>query len=243
MGAPFSDITLYTPTRFKTGTAEYWEERSLLNFVSDLYVQNMNGYKPPKTSRITIQPGFHDTWKRTWKNGSIVAIAPFFSYEEFSALDKPGKYRYILDLIQSATIRLSEEYNWDKAVFENAYKKTWDSNFNFRITYPAKQSRDRKKSGSLIIAKPQTVTSVFVEITTKGIITAKKLFDKKNAWWYDCAYYLARHTKWFDTDRFGIAYKRGNLDMWYSISKDEVELYEQGERVGEINFGKYFVFN
>jgi hypothetical protein len=74
MGTPFSDITLYLPTSHTVGTSEYNEEVSLLNFVSDLYVQKMNGYKPPKTSRITINPAYHDTWNRTWKTGSIVAL-------------------------------------------------------------------------------------------------------------------------------------------------------------------------
>lgn len=91
----------------------------------------MNGYKPPKTSRITIQPAYHEIWNRTWRNGSIVSIAPFFSHEEFSSLDKPGKYKYILDLIQTATTQLCDEYQWDKMIFKNAYKKTLDTLQNF----------------------------------------------------------------------------------------------------------------
>ena len=93
MGAPFSDITLYTQTSGAVGTPEYIEQVSLQNFVCDLYVQNMNGYKPPKTSRITIQPAFHDIWNRTWTTGSIVAIAPFFSHDTYSSLDKKGKLK------------------------------------------------------------------------------------------------------------------------------------------------------
>jgi hypothetical protein len=243
MGAPFSDITLYTPTIYTVGTPEYIEETSLINFVSDLYVQNMNGYKPPKTSRITIQPAFHEIWNRTWKNGSIIAIAPFFSHNEFSSLNKPDKYRYILDLIQTATIQLSDEYQWDRTVFENAYKKILNGNFKFRIEYPAKQSKDRKKSGVFVIIKNEIVTSVYVDIHMNGSVVTKKLFDKKNLWWYDCVYYLARYNKWFDTDRFGIAYGKGKIDIWYSIEKNEVELYEGGQRVTEINFGNYFLFN
>jgi hypothetical protein len=243
MGAPFSDITLYTPTPYTVGTPEYWEEISLINFVSDLYVQNMNGYKPPKTSRITIQPAYHDIWNRTWKNGSIVAIAPFFSHDEFSSFDKSGKYKYILDLIQTATTQLSEEYQWDSENFANSYTKTLGSNFKFRIEFPSKHSKDRKKSGVFVIAKTETITSAYVNIHIDGIITTKKLFDKKNSWWYDCVYYLARHNKWFDTDRFGIAYGKGKIDIWYSVEKGGVELYEGGQRVTEINFSNYFLFN
>ena len=71
----------------------------------------------------------------------------------------------------------------------------------------------------------------------------KKIFDKENSWWYDCIYYLARHNKWFDTDRFGIAYGKGKIDIWYSINRNDVELYDDGQLVTEINFRKYFLFN
>lgn len=243
MGAPFTDITIYSPTPYTVGTPEYWEETSLINFVSDFYVQNMNGYKPPKTSRITIQPAYHDIWNRTWKNGSIVAIAPFFSHDEFSSLNKSGKYKYILDLIQTATMQLSDEYKWDKEVFETAYKKTLDSNFNFRIEYPSKQSKDRKKSGVFVITKTETTTSAYVDININGTTTTKKLFDKKNSWWYDCIYYLARHNKWFDNDRFGFGFGKGKIDIWYSLDKNAVELYDNGQQVTEIDFRKYFLFN
>lgn len=242
MGAPFSDITLIIPTSNTVGTPKYIEEVSLQNFVSDLYVQNMNGYKPPSTSRITIQPAFHDTWNRTWKNGSIVAIAPFFSLDKYSTLDKKGKFKYILDLIQSATIPLSAEYGWDKTVFENAYQKVLESDFVFKITSVSKQSKDKKKTARFIIEKTETITSAYVNIQTESLIT-RKLFDKKNQWWYDCIYVLARHTKWFDTEKFGISYGKGKMEIWYSIEKDEVELFENGNRVTEIDFGKYFMFN
>jgi hypothetical protein len=243
MGTPFSDITLYTPTAYLAGTPEHIEETSLMNFVSDLFVQNMNGYKPPKTTRISIQPAYHEIWNRTWKNDSIVAIAPFFSHEEFSSHDKAGKYMYILDVIQTAAIQLSDEYKGDRTVFENAYKKTLNDNFAFRIEYPAKQSKGRKKSGVFVIVKNETVTSAYVDIHVNSSVVTKKLFDKKNSWWYDCVYYLARHNKWLDTDKFGIAYGKGKIDIWYSVEKNEVEFYEGGFSVTEINFRKYFLFN
>ena len=243
MRPPFSDISLYLPTPHTVGTPEYYEQVSLENFVSDLYVQKMNGYKPPKTSRITIQPVFHDTWNRTWKNGSVIATAPYFSYEEYSLLDKKGKYKHILDLIQSATIPLSDEYGWDKTVFEAAYKQILDSDFRFKIDYPPKRSRDKKKAAKLTIEKTETVTSVYVNIEKDSSSITRKLFDKKNAWWYDCVYILARHNKWFDTDRFGIGYNKGKIDLWYSLEKDKVELFENDNHVTAIDFGRFFMFN
>jgi len=241
MGASFNDISLYTPKSNSVGTQEYIEEVSLQNFVSDLYVQNMNGYKPPKTSRITIQPAFHDVWKSPFENGSIVSIAPFFSHDAYSILDKKGKLKYTLDLIQSATISLSDEYNWDKTVFEKAYQRILENDFVFKIDTPSKQSRDKKRLAKLIIEKTETITSVYVNIQTGNSSITKKLFDKKNQWCYDCIYTLARHSKWFDKNRFGISYPKGTIEIWYSLEKDEIVLFEDGKQVTEIDFGKYFI--
>jgi hypothetical protein len=242
MGAPFSDITLYTPSPHDDGTTEYWEDTSLKNYLSDLYVQKMYGYKPPKTTRIAIQPAFHDIWDRTWKNGSIVAIAPFYSHDEYAILDKHGKYKYILDLIQVATIQLCEEYKWDKSVFENAYQEVIENDFKFIINYPTKLSKDKKKVANLSIEKTEVLTSVYVNIIENASTTKIKLFDKKNAWWYDCVYFLVRHNKWLDINKFGIGYSKGKIDIWYSIEDNEVGIFENGNRVTEINFKKYFLF-
>lgn len=240
MGAPFSDITLYIPTVLSSGTAEYVEERSLLNYISDLYVQKMYGYKPPKTSRICVQPDFHGKWKKPWKFGSIANVAPPYNYEEYTACNRKGKYMYALDCIQRATLELTEEFNWDKSVFETAYQEVLECDFKFRIEYPGKQTRDKKKSGKLFIEKTETITSVLVNIESNGSIIAKKLFDKKNEWWYDSAYILARFSKWIDSDKFGIDYRKGRIESWYSIKQDKVMIFENGKIVNEIEFKKEF---
>jgi hypothetical protein len=242
MGATFTDITLYTPTPHAVGTPEYIEEASLQNFVSDLYVQKMYGYKPPKTTRITIQPAYHDIWNRTGKNGSIITIAPFYSHEKYASLDRQEKYKYILDLIQNATLQLSDKYHWDKTVFEKAYKEIIDNNFKFEINYPTKLSKDKKKSANLSIEKTEILTSVYVTIEANGSVIKTKLFDKENVGWYDCVYFLARHSKWLDTNKFGINYAKGKIKIWYSMEDNEVEFFENGIKVTEIDFKKYFIF-
>ena len=138
---------------------------------------------------------------------------------------------------------MSVEYGWDKAVFENAYKQVLETNFNLKINYPTKQSRDKKKVANLIIEKTEVVTSVYVSIECNGSSNTHKLFDKKNAWWYDCIYTLARHDKWFDTDRFGIGYGKGKIEVWYSLENNKVQLFENGNQVTAIDFGKYVMFN
>ena len=239
---PFSDITLYTPTPHKVGTPEYWAETSLRNFISDLYVSKMNGYKPPGATRITIQPSFHGNWLKPAKIGSIVSTSPYYNFDDYERRDRNGKYKYVLDLIQTATLQASDEFNWDKSVFENAYNEVIAANFKFQKDYPSKLARDKKKLASLSIEKTETVTFLYVSVKGSNLAIKKKLFEKKNSWWYDCTYMLAKHGKWFDTDRFGIAYRKNHIVAWYSIIEDKVVLIENGREVEQINFRKHFLF-
>lgn len=241
MGATFSDISLYTPIPYEAGTPEYREITSLENFISDLYIQNMNGYKPVGATRITIQPSYYGIWIKPNKLGSIVSVAPYYNYEDYASLEKKEKYKYVLDLIQTATIQASEEFHWDRSVFETAYENIITTDFHFQFDYPAKFSRDRKKSGNLSIEKTETETSVYVNILKEKETIKTKLFEKKNAWCYDCAYILAKHCKWFDSDKFGIAYRKNQIVIWYSIEQDRVVISENGCEIEEINFRKHFL--
>ncbi|THU33015.1 hypothetical protein FAM09_26595 [Niastella caeni] len=222
MGAPFSDITLYTPTPYKNDTPEYWEDISLKNYVSDLYVQKMNGYKPPKTTRITIQPAYHNIWNRTWKNGSIVSIAPFYSHDEYVSLDRKGRYKYILDIIQTATIQLSDEYGWDRTVFEKAYIDIIECDFEFKIVYPAKMSRDKKRIGQVIIEKNEQTTTLNLLLKTGDSTKTVTLFKNRNWFCYDIAYEMAKNTKWLDNNTFGIFSKKSDKFGYYSIPDDVI---------------------
>jgi hypothetical protein len=56
-----------------------------------------------------------------------------------------GKYKYILDLIQGATLQLSDEYKWDRTVFENAYREIIENNFIFKIGYPKKYQEIKRR--------------------------------------------------------------------------------------------------
>ncbi|WP_315815076.1 hypothetical protein [Paraflavitalea speifideaquila] len=68
-------------------------------------------------------------------------------------MDKDARNLYILNVIQAAVLQCCEVYNWDRSVFENAYQEVLNGNFNFIIPYPAKQSKDRKKTAHICIEK------------------------------------------------------------------------------------------
>ncbi len=240
MGRPFGDITLYIPTPYSNESPEYWEERSLYNFISDLYVRKMNGYKPPKATRVCIQPAYFGIWDRTWKNGSIFSIACEFVRDRYETLDKHGKYHYILDMIQEAMTKLSDEHNWDRIVFENAYQELIKCDFLFAIDYPKKMSRDGCKQANLRVEKTETTTFAYALIEAGGSTKKIKLFEKRNSFWYDCIYPLAQHSKWIDLNRFGIFYSKGLIEISYSLADEKVLLLQSGTPVQTIEFSKFF---
>jgi hypothetical protein len=241
MGASFSDITLYAGAH-KVGTPEYLTEVSLINFVCDWYVRQMNGYKPPKVTRVSISPSFHGIWTKPTLFGSVLNVAPKFDNKYFQTLDKSAQYKYVLEVVHEAMLLGTKEFGWDKSVFDLAYQKVLESGFQFRLTYPTKISPDKKKSAGFVVEKTDTLTSAFIELENGGKQTKVNLFDKRNSWFYDCVYLLGKSSKWFDSDRFGFPHKKTNLAGWYSIESGEVSLYEKNTKVDSFDFSKHFLF-
>ena len=240
MPAPFSDISLYLPAAHPAGTPAYRDAICLQNYISDLYCKCMNGYKPPYCSRITIQPHYYGIWKAPWKNGSMIAMAPFFDSAAFEQLNKPAKYLCLLNLIQECMLQLSNGWHWDRAVFEKAYQQVIDRHFLFCFNYPVTLSRNRKIAASLIIEKTERITSVYASIVTGNETIKAKLYEKTNNFWHDCSYILVRHAKWFDADRFGIHYPKGKIAAWYSLIHKTVTCIQDDTPVDKIDFKKSF---
>ena len=241
MSVPFSDITFYVGPG-KVGLPEYNMNISLINYVCDWYVQQMKEYKPPRVTRVCISPSFHGIWSKPMRFGSIVNVAPRFDNDYFELLEKAEKYKYVLDVIQEAMLLGTEEFGWDRSVFEIAYQNILDSNFQFILTYPSKISLNRSITAVFIVEKTDTITSAFVEIRYQGKNIKAKLFDKKNSWCYDCIYYLGSTSKWFDSDRFGFQHEKTKIAAWYSIDTGLISLYEGDIKVDTIDFSKYFLF-
>ncbi|SKA30714.1 hypothetical protein SAMN04488128_103339 [Chitinophaga eiseniae] len=238
MGAPLDDITFHIHSPYANNSPEYREQTSLQNFVGDLYLQKMRGYKPPHTGRINLLSSNPVTTYSFWKIGSIVSILIDFNRDLYESLDEYGRCRYLLDIIQTAMFQLTEAYNWDWSVFERAYQEILDSNFAFKLDTPSKKSRDGKKAGWLSIEKTKTVTTVYAHVQYESTILKVRLLEKENGWWYDYAYLLAKHAKWKDGERFGVFYVEGALEIYYSLAHNRLFLLQEGEEVQAIDYEK-----
>jgi hypothetical protein len=215
----FNDISLYAKTPFSVGDPEYHEDVALTNFVSDLYIRNMGGYKPPNTTRVSIQAGPKKMWDRTWKDGSLRLVSAIFEYDHFSSLDKFGRYRYVLDIIQECMLKLSIDFSWEQAVFVRAYNSVIASGFRFEIFFPSKIARNKQAKASICLRKNESLAQILVNFYAAHGNFEVVLVEKKNWWWYDSTYMMVKNYKWFDNERFGVDLKKLGLKFWYDISR------------------------
>jgi hypothetical protein len=120
MGYGFRDITLYY---FGNNHAIELEFTKIQNKVSEKYVRLMNKYKPPKTTRISVELADDDYI--VMYTGSILCVKASFDKTAFNSLVQPiDQNLMILETLHRIAIMCAEKYGWDKTIFESAYNGT-----------------------------------------------------------------------------------------------------------------------
>ena len=138
-----TDISVY----YEPGEKDE-EVGRLSNYVSELYHSNLKGYKPPKTSRITLTFQKVIPFDKAIFTGSICGYFFPFDKEELKKIEsRKEKYEFMLSKIHSACLELSSKLKWDKGVFENAYQESLTSGLQLIKEYKHIRSRDKKHWG------------------------------------------------------------------------------------------------
>jgi len=222
MGASLGDITIYYDGTAIADNVVNVEFQITANYICDFYYKLLNGYKPTKTGRICITLNKAKVWDTPWYFGSICNVSWLIDEQKYLSSSKMDKYKYILELLHNACIHLAEIYDWDKAVFKNAYDKIYKQDFYFSLSYPEKKSRDRKKIAQAIIEKTDLITTLYLIVRIESNIEKIKLFEKKNWWWWDSAYVIAKNCRWLDNISFGICSNDSTQFAYYSITGKNV---------------------
>ena len=118
--ARFTDITLYDEFYPAEGQRQF-QQRA--NYVSSLYRQCLHGYKPPKTTRISITLVANQQPPYPSMAGSVACIYQPVHPPTYDALPDPAKGRYLVDRLHDAVGHLCQAFPWDVAVFEQAYQQ------------------------------------------------------------------------------------------------------------------------
>jgi hypothetical protein len=192
--------------------------RKLANFVTDLYLQYLDGYKPLKVSKIVLDLRLKEVNAdfTPFHFGSICTIHNGIDEEKYhSQSDKENLY-YLLSLFQSSILKASKKENWDVAPFNKAYDKIVENDFHFLIHLPEEKS----KSG--IIAIPfieKDLERTFLKVRFGGPDESSvTLVDKRNTNIFDSIYILSKSLKWFDKNSFGFQIKDLNVKVCHSLS-------------------------
>lgn len=220
MGAPLYDITIYYNGNVIKDAPEDWDFRRTANYIADFYHDRLNGYKPTKTGRICIHLDSIKNWDKPNYSGAICHYDNVIDEKKYLSLSKKGKYRYILEILNSTVLEIADIYNWDKAIFKNAYEHIIESDFKFEKYYPEKKSKDRKRIGQIILEKTEEKCTLWVSIKTGNSFRKEVLLEKRNWYWFDSTYNYAKNCKWLDNSSFGL-YKNGQ-NCYFSIDENKI---------------------
>ncbi|MCE3229026.1 MAG: hypothetical protein K0S32_3577 [Bacteroidetes bacterium] len=218
-----TDITITYSGLKIPQTPTDWKFRNIANHVCDLYLQNLNGYKPNKVDKIVLQLRLKtvDADFTPIYFGTICNIFNGIDEEKYHANADTENLHYLLNLLHNATLKASTKEGWDSEVFIKAYNKILKDNFRFQINLPEKKSKDGKIARPFI-EKDLEKSYLKVSVNADNKENTVTLIDKKNTHIFDSIYTLSKKVKWFDNNKFGLEIKDLNVQTYYSLTDNRL---------------------
>lgn len=199
MSHRLQDITLYY---WFTDGPERKRFTMKQNVITDLYVQHLNGYKPPKTSRISVQLGNEDYAGKHF--GSILGPTAKFNPDTYWQLDDAGQNRMILDTVHRIALLCAEHHGWNRTPFDSAYEQVLAVDYKYSLDGERKMAKDRKHSAAVRIQKDDQcalISAVFFDKNGDPLKVVELLRSFQNEMFYGG---LTRRHKWFNNREFGM---------------------------------------
>lgn len=219
MSHKLTDITLY----YYPEGDEALRFTKRQNVVSGLYVHFLDGYKPKRTSRISVELSDEDYVKEHFET-SILGATAEFDKEKYWSLNEKGQNKFILDTVHRMAVLCSQKYNWDEGIFYDAYDKVIEANYKFDVELKRKFSRNRKNKGAIIIStyvEYCSLNAVFYDKDESEINRVELLKTYQHEMFYG---ELIRNYKWFGNDEFGIQSRHGHVVIKAGIDSKEPEM-------------------
>jgi len=192
------------------------------NVISDLYIQHLNRYKPPKTSRISVELANEDFIRGYF--GSILLVNAKFDKSKYWNLIDSDKNKMILETIHRTAMLCADKYGWDIDVFANAYQKVIQANFIYKIELTRKLSRDRKHKASILVEKNEKDAPISALIYDKENNLIKKVELLRTFNWTGFHIPIVLNFKWFDNNSFGLSICKGQLVLKANLNKEKPEI-------------------
>lgn len=215
MSHKLNDITLY----YSFGGDINKKFTMKQNVISDLYIQYLNGYKPPKTSRITVRLTEQDNINGYI--GSILGVEIKFDKDNYWTLSDKKQNQAILDTVHYVAMLCADKYGWDKSIFKEAYSKVMETDFKYIFEGKKKTSRDRKHKAAIELKKNETCTTisvVFYDKSDNKIKTIELFKSFQHSMFYGG---IIKKNKWFNNREFGLYTKSEELIISASLDWNE----------------------
>jgi len=214
MSRQLGDITIY----YYSGTIDEKIFNGIQNMVSDLYIEFLRGYKPPKTSRITISISKEDYVGNYY--GSILSASAVFDADTFWLLKENQQFRVILETIHRIALLCADKYGWDKEVFIKAYDEVLAVDFKYEIEGKSKLSNDRQHKASVLVEKDVKCAIISVVFYDKQDDRIKKV-ELLKSFQHQIFYGgIIKRYKWFSNREFGIYTKDEEIILKASLDND-----------------------
>lgn len=223
MGYPLSDITFYYDGNILKIAPEDWTFTKMMNYVSDLYHIKLEGYKPPKTSRICIHLNSQLHKPEPTFFGSICSCYTSIDEQRYMKLDHSDKLLYLLSIVHETVMNAGRKLGWDLSVFTKANQEILESQLKFENGYPWKQSANRKLKLRSVVRKNLERSFVYFEVSSGDCPTSEfMVLEKRNWFWFDSCYQIAKNSKWIDKTHFG--YKNSKSGKFAILDTSKLSL-------------------
>jgi hypothetical protein len=228
MSHKLQDITLYY--NFDNDEVNKRFSHSM-HVVSDLYVHFLDGYKPPKTSRISVTlKDKGASVNGPFHVGSILNVDAVIDKGEFWTWSDTIQKDLILNIIHQTALECADKFKWDKEIFYQAYKKVKEADFVFKVETNKKLSPNKKVKAALVIEKTEEKTIIsanFYDIDGKPL-TLIRLFDSFQSEMFYGA--LVRNFRWFGNNEFGVCSKTGELKILGDLTTGQSKIVIEHNR-------------
>lgn len=205
------DITLYCYDSTNELNKQFTTRQ---NVIADLYVHFLNGYKPPKTTRLSVTlRDQEEILNKPYHLGSIAHAEIHFNKATFWNNAVEDQKRIILDAIHSAALSCIEHFGWNKDFFIRSHKRVLDANYVFKTESQLKLSPDKRLQAGVTIEKTEEKTIIRASIHDRA---GKPLYEIPlfESFQSDMFYGgMVKYFKWFGNDEFGVYSKTGQIKI------------------------------
>lgn len=150
MSHKLHDISLYYPEGADIKVRRTFNKKAKV--ISDLYVHYLNSYKPPKTTRVSVELGRPEI-KLIGFAGSVLCLNYPFDAKQYWELSNHEQNQYLLAITHEVGVLCCKEFNWDLNVFNAAHQRVIEANFVYEVELKQKLSKDKKIKACLIVNK------------------------------------------------------------------------------------------